>query len=143
MSDNDFVTQLFRMIRINVRSKGKRNEFRAVAAFRGQFRDVPSWFRGIRNATNEQDSKGIDVVVRTDMGEILVQIKSSVLGADRFRLEQGNGRYGKDIAVIVITEGLCHRHVRDAIVSGIFGAYEKMRHANSTMYLSQVTEPLH
>lgn len=42
------------------------------------------WIRSARLATPEEDRRGIDVVVTTDVGDLYLQVKSSPLGAARF-----------------------------------------------------------
>lgn len=59
---------------------------------------LPSWWRGIRRGTPEEDGRGIDHVVHTDIGDIFIQIKSSLhKKTDRF--PQRNDR---DVAIVYI-----------------------------------------
>lgn len=39
---------------------------------------TPRWWQGIREATNEEDAQGIDHVVFTDVGDIFIQVKTSL-----------------------------------------------------------------
>lgn len=65
---------------------GLRNERRFVAWFGGLLggEGVPEWVVGVRHATPEEDARGIDVWVKTDVGDVPVQIKSSHRDAASF-----------------------------------------------------------
>ncbi|MEK7178780.1 MAG: hypothetical protein AAB727_00825 [Patescibacteria group bacterium] len=56
---------------------GRAGEVRVVKAFRA-LGPLP-WIFGARHATDKEDAEGIDVFVKTDVGEIPIQIKTSVL----------------------------------------------------------------
>jgi hypothetical protein len=58
---------------------------------------VPDWIKGIRRASLKEDQQGQDVFLLTDVGEMPVQIKSSVAGVRRFRQ-----RYGDRIPVVIV-----------------------------------------
>ncbi len=58
---------------------------------------IPEWVKGIRPATKEEDRQGQDAFLQTDVGEIPIQIKSSVAGAERFRQ-----KYGDRIPVVIV-----------------------------------------
>ncbi len=140
MSHNDFVASLFRRIKRGVSSKGRRNEFRTTAAFEGSFADVPEWLLDIYNADEAQDPEGVDVIVVTDQGDIRVQIKSNSKKAAAFKLAQDEGRYGKDIVVIVLKEDFDPKMVRAAVISGILGEYEKRCKESARIALSKAIQ---
>ncbi len=58
---------------------------------------LPNWVWGFRRASLEEDQKGRDLFVLTDVGEIPLQVKSSLAGADSFKR-----RYGNLIPVVII-----------------------------------------
>jgi len=97
-----FVFILFKRIDRETRSKGRRHELKAVAAFKGNFYDVPEWFISIENASLRLDRAGIDVVVKSDVGKLFIQIKSCESKAQEFKDDQKKGKYRKDIAVVVL-----------------------------------------
>jgi hypothetical protein len=45
---------------------------------------APVWFKSLRRATSEEDAKGIDLVVEIDLGQVLIQVKSSWSRAKEF-----------------------------------------------------------
>jgi len=58
----------------------------------------PSWFYEIYQASAEKERKGIDVIIRTDIGKIFLNIKSSQRGK-----KEHQRRYGDwPIGVVVI-----------------------------------------
>lgn len=77
--------------------KGRTNERRVLAAALAL---EVAWVRGARAATLEEDARGIDVVVSSDVGDLYVQVKSSTNAANAFAEERGAGR----IAVVVGTD---------------------------------------
>lgn len=63
--------------------RGLRNEqrfFKAIA----NFPEKPRWWLDVREKTPEEDQKGIDAVVTTDVGKLFLQIKSSLRGKKKF-----------------------------------------------------------
>lgn len=64
-------------------ARGLESELRVIEACRLKAR--PSWLRRTRRATRIEDRSGIDVVVETDVGTMLIQVKSSDFGKERFR----------------------------------------------------------
>jgi len=74
----------------------------------------PQWFRCIRMACQEQDSKGIDVVIHTwDVGKIPLQVKSSHRGAEKHRQ-----RYPR-IPVIVVKMHETREVIRQKVPSAV------------------------
>lgn len=124
MSPFRFVLNLFQKIR-KEHCKGKANEFCVVAAFQGPFYDIPPWFQDIENASEVQDAKGIDVMVRTDAGPFKIQVKSCEEKAAKFRSEQEERSRGKDILVIVILEHYTPEEVRQVVLSALEPAYHR------------------
>jgi hypothetical protein len=61
---------------------------------------LPYWFYKIFKATKEQDSKGIDFIVLTDIGKIFLQIKSSLRGKQKFL----TNKTGRSIIGVVIVK---------------------------------------
>jgi hypothetical protein len=81
---------------------GMETERRFFCAFRVPNIELPSWFHGVRRASVSEDNAGIDAFVITDIGEIPVQIKSSVNGMFEFNKKHP----GNQIPVLVISRDL-------------------------------------
>jgi hypothetical protein len=67
------------------RIRGLENEkhfIRALASPDKKF-SQPHWWFDLRGATKEEDRRGIDAVLTTDVGKIFFQIKSSRCGLDK------------------------------------------------------------
>ena len=64
--------------------RGLENEFKVLNGVRGAS-SKPAWYRDVRHATREEDDRGIDVVVYTDIGELYLQVKSSKFRAVQFK----------------------------------------------------------
>ncbi|MBI4092778.1 MAG: hypothetical protein HY420_02535 [Candidatus Kerfeldbacteria bacterium] len=63
---------------------GRRREVRLVELLRDYLNHAkhhPPWMHNVELASEEQDIQGIDVVVKTDVGDLFIQVKSS----ERFR----------------------------------------------------------
>ncbi|HZU96090.1 MAG TPA: hypothetical protein VFF73_05230 [Planctomycetota bacterium] len=65
------------------RRRGRDNERRVLQALLEGAR--PEWLESARMATNEEDHRGIDVVVASDVGDLYLQVKSSKTGAKAAR----------------------------------------------------------
>lgn len=63
--------------------KGARAEASVVQVLNNHERR-PGWLLESRACTEEEDARGIDVVVNTDIGEIYIQVKSSKSNAQKF-----------------------------------------------------------
>jgi hypothetical protein len=63
--------------------RGIESEMRVLESCRLSSR--PDWMHRARLATRIEDRSGIDVVIGSDVGELLVQVKSSKLGKEHFR----------------------------------------------------------
>lgn len=87
--------QLIRRVR---NSLGQQNEIKALSAIQ----EVGSnweWFIGARLSSQEEDAKGIDIVIDTkDIGKIFFQVKSSEAGVEQFCKKRRCSR----IAVIML-----------------------------------------
>ena len=68
-------------LRIN---KGAWKEWRLLAEFRQLGIEKPSWAKSMRRATVAEDAEGIDLVIRTNKGDIGIQVKSSTEGIAKF-----------------------------------------------------------
>ena len=125
MNSASYVLRLFALI-WKESSNGKRNELRAVAAFEDGTSDVPDWFISIENASARLDRAGIDVVLKTDVGNVFVQIKSHPRKALLFKSDQEKGRYRKDIGIAVLQEHFTPREVRRTIIKAAEPEYKRM-----------------
>jgi len=85
----------------------------------------PEWIRGYERATSKDDLKGIDCWIKTDVGNIKIQIKSSKTGAEEY-LKKHRG----DVAVVIVKVGdgsdvLCEKII--SAVSPLREKYKKKR----------------
>ena len=64
--------------------RGQASETKFFQAFRQSGLDLPEWFYGVRKGTHRDDSAGVDGFAVTDVGEIPLQLKSSVRGMYEF-----------------------------------------------------------
>lgn len=78
----------------------------------------PSWVQSARRATPDENAMGIDLVVVTDVGHLLLQVKSSKVGAERWRRERIASQRRLDIAVVIVSRGLSDDSLRGRI-SGV------------------------
>jgi hypothetical protein len=79
-------------------ARGLESEARVLEAC--QLPTRPTWMHRSRRATRIEDRSGIDIVVESDVGRLLVQVKSSALGKEHFRPRAFLG-----IAVVVAARG--------------------------------------
>lgn len=82
-------------------NKGPENEARVVKAIR-ELRSDPWfwWIWDVRPSTPEQDARGIDAIITSEIGNIMVQTKSSSGEAKKFR-KRGRAR-GHDMQDIIV-----------------------------------------
>lgn len=81
--------------------RGKQNEDRAVILI-NQLEEKPSWLRLAKKASQEQDQRGIDLIMVTDVGELYIQLKSSQLAAKLFLVD--HPRFRGEVVVIHMTD---------------------------------------
>lgn len=74
---------LYRMFGEAAQALGRANEARLLEAVQ-YLRERHAWILGVRQAAQEEDAKGIDLVVTTDVGELYLQSKSSKAAAVDF-----------------------------------------------------------
>ena len=89
------------------RERGRDKEDRFLKLFRyGKVPPgFPSWFHGLRPATQEEDCRGIDAIAFTDdVGKIFLQIKSSKSGVEKFKKQQEKYRKREWIFPIIIRD---------------------------------------
>ncbi len=63
--------------------RGTENE-RRVQATVNHLRQQISWITDVRCSTEREEARGIDLIVETDQGRILLQVKSSLIGREAF-----------------------------------------------------------
>ncbi|OGL73740.1 hypothetical protein A3E39_03865 [Candidatus Uhrbacteria bacterium RIFCSPHIGHO2_12_FULL_60_25] len=84
---------------------GRQNERAVVNALNTRW-EAPLWFLGCHISSKKQDRDGIDVVIQTmDVGELLLQVKSSDCGRRWFLLEERERGLDRPIAVVIVREG--------------------------------------
>ena len=90
---------------------GKAGEERALKACKEV--SMPKWWKGVRPATFEEDTlEKIDLVVSTDVGEIFIQIKSSL----HKQSSQFPSRTSNDIAIVCINLKESDVEIRERMV---------------------------
>ena len=82
--------------------RGFENEQRYIELLKNKRDQLPPWVIDSRKATRHEDQTGVDAVVMSDVGELLLQVKSSLAGKIRFNKKE---RY-KDIGTIVINPNI-------------------------------------
>ena len=75
------------------RARGRENEERLLAAVLSIVGQT-EWIRGARMGSPEEDRRGIDLVVDTNVGPLFLQAKSSRDAASRFRASRGHTLIG-------------------------------------------------
>lgn len=71
--------------------RGATNENRVLSVLE---EDQPPWLISVRSATNEEDSKGVDIVVDTDVGKLFLQVKSSKTGVAKHKSKRRQSMIG-------------------------------------------------
>lgn len=87
---------------------GLRHEQAVFDALRGMRPGSPGWYYGFRPATLEEDRAGVDLIAEIDIGDVPIQIKSSVCG-----MQHHHQRYsGKRIACLIVTDHLSRAQIQ-------------------------------
>ena len=90
-----------------VKGRAAENFFaRTMGLFTENKFESPPWILEVRRATRRQDLNGIDFIVTTDIGEINVQIKSSVGYAERYKKSHAKAPF--EVCIIVLSEEDTH-----------------------------------
>lgn len=96
------------------RVRGANTEYRFFQAL--QTPNLPSWFLKVRRATKDEDQNGVDAFVELDIGEVEVQIKSSIEG-----MRKHHNHYPKSsVLVIVLPRSMPLGHVRERILRFLY-----------------------
>jgi hypothetical protein len=113
-------------VRPSVRShaRGVLAENRVLAACCAPER--PAWLVSARRASREEDGAGIDIVVESDAGQLLLQVKSSFYGKARFLKEERDARIG----VVVVTPYDPQETVRCKVYSALGALRGQSRSSN-------------
>lgn len=88
------------------------NEVRVLHAYTKDypFPDRMPWIKDVRLANEQEDQRGIDLIFSTDVGDLLLQLKSSQGFADKFVREKRERKLRTDI-VVAVTD--VHHQPRD------------------------------
>ncbi len=87
---------------------------------------VPSWWRGIRAATRDEDARGIDHVVHTDCGDLFLQIKTSLFKEGG----EFSERNDNDVPIVRINLKDSDAEIRKRIIQVIGEERLKMMHTD-------------
>ena len=79
------------------KKKGRDGEDRILLVLKNSQDSWPGWLKSVRLATKEEDKKGCDIVADTDVGNLYLQIKSSITGVKEFKRRQRK----KMIAILI------------------------------------------
>lgn len=102
---------------------GARNESAALRALQEPTFKRPTWFESARQATPEEDKRGIDIVITTtDVGLLFLQVKSSRV----FALEFTDKRRATLIGVIVVSHTEDLREVNDRAMEVLLRLHERV-----------------
>lgn len=77
--------------------------------------DMPPWVCSARKGTPDEDRRGIDIVVATDVGKLFLQIKGSQKDADLFSAK----RRKSSIATVVLRNPGVTRENRNRILAAL------------------------
>lgn len=103
----------------NERGRKAERRFNKVVQAARLSGNLPVWWKEERDGTKEEDKRGIDKMVKTDVGLIFIQIKSSL----RRKQEFIKNRRATFIAVVVIQATETDR----TVLTNILGEVEKIR----------------
>ena len=116
------------------------NEKRVVEALGTNypFADRPPWIKNVRLATKDEDNRGKDVVVETtDVGNILIQVKSSTCAKQKFLRRQAYGEVSIRILCVIISASNDASAICRIIMPLLNRAHNERvakRHPNSTRH---------
>lgn len=89
---------------------GKAGERRVYEACKNG--EKPSWWKGIRYATPDEDGRGIDHIIETDVGDIYLQTKTSLSEPVRHR----PSRNDRDVAIIYVNLKDSDEEIRKKVI---------------------------
>jgi hypothetical protein len=108
--------------RIQDHLRGRANEDKVFTALEEPGVFTPDWFQGVERPSDKQDLRGIDLIVKTrDVGKIFIQIKSSIIGMNRFLVEHPRTRLR--IGIIIVSRNDTAEEIRQKV----FGAAGLLR----------------
>lgn len=94
--------------------KGEVAEWRCRQAA-SELCDLHTWLQSARRASRQEDARGIDVVVESDIGLLYIQVKSSRFCARKFRQKRPNSK----AIVVIITPDMDDAKVRNKVYDAL------------------------
>lgn len=94
----DLLRQFRRQLYLANKDRGTRSEERVLHALSPEHR--PAWMRDVCKATAEQDHRGIDIVLKSDVGDLYIQVKSSRGGQERFDAHPRRRRLPVEVVIV-------------------------------------------
>jgi hypothetical protein len=128
------IVRLYQEIKQTELEVGLGNERRVVEAFTSHY-PYPgriSWLYNARLSTRYEDKRGVDVVFTTDVGDILIQVKSSEFSQRVFLRRQRTGEVSKHIKVVVIKASFSPENICKAVLP-VLSAERKSRLTKATV----------
>lgn len=108
------------------RAKGNRNEERALAFATMFAAEWCTWIVSVRAGTLAEDHVGIDLVVTTDAGVIVVQVKSAQKEARQFRKRWRERGRTEPLVVVVFNRERPERQVRDRFFDDLSAVHDSL-----------------
>jgi hypothetical protein len=99
---------------------GKAQEDAVVHCFDLYTKECPEWLLELRKGTPHEDHQGIDLIVVTDRGEIMIQVKSSHWRAKKFTEKRPN------IPVIVVEPNTPEHRIRWDLITILRPLYQAL-----------------
>lgn len=108
---------------------GYNNEKRVVAAFTTDCppQMCPWWIRETRLSTPEENKRGIDIVFKTDLGDVFLQLRGSRTGRTHFQIKQDAGKVSTDIKIAIVHPSYTPKLIRQILVPIVAEARRALR----------------
>lgn len=111
------------------KARNARGEYNEQRVFDSVAKLGLEWVKGARRATPEEDAKGVDIIVDTDVGPLFLQVKSSRMYSREFERKKRS----KLIAVVAV--GACNpRTLRRRVRSALFMLRARVKEAREFGY---------
>lgn len=110
------------VIRREARHRGWLRELWALQALTDNPETIPAWCTRAERASVEEDKRGIDIVVHTDVGKLYLQIKGSTYAVDKYLETHRKG----NVVPFIVRSGATPESLRNDLLRALLKERERI-----------------
>lgn len=116
MARSHRITSFHKALGSATNQKGREAEIAVLATLiRSEGNPLPAWVEAARYSTPDEERRGIDIVVMTDVGRLFLQVKRSREGVRRFLKAHAHTR----IQTVVVRSVVCFDQIKTLVIQAL------------------------